>query len=75
MKMAANALVDLYAEHRGPDDSATVYIVDADNTEIADYLESKVRAIFPDAPIKRVGLNPIIGAHTGPSLAAIIHLS
>lgn len=75
MKMAANALVDLYVEHRGPDDSATIYIVDADNTEIADYLDAKLRAIFPNAPIKHSGLNPIIGAHTGPNLAAIIHLS
>ena len=75
MKMAANALVDLYSEHRNPASKEPVYIVDADNTDIADYLESKVRAIDPDITVKRCGLNPIIGAHTGPSLAAIIHFS
>ena len=75
MKMAANALVDLYCEHRDPDSKEPVYIMDADNTEIADYLESKVRAVAPDITIRRCGLNPIIGAHTGPSLAAIIHFS
>ena len=74
MKMAANALVELFDESYDPSCGETVYIVDADNPEIADYIDAKIRELYPEAPIKHTGLSPIIGAHTGPDLAAIIHI-
>ncbi len=74
MKMAANMLIDLFNESYDPESGESIYVVDADNTEIADYLEARIRETYPDAPIVRSGLTPIIGAHTGPDLAAIIHI-
>lgn len=52
-----------------------IYIIDADDAATADYLEEKIREIYPNIEIRRSGLSPIIGAHTGPGLGAIIHLA
>ena len=75
MKLAANALVECFSESYDPEAVDPIYIIDADNTEIADYLEERVHELYPDAVIRRVGLTPIIGAHTGPDMAAIVHVS
>ena len=75
MKLAANALVEYFAQSYDPASKDPIYIIDADNPDVADYLEERVLELYPDAVIRHSGLSPIIGAHTGPDLAAIIHMS
>lgn len=48
-----------------------VYIVDADTKEVADNLEKFVKIMKPSVTIRRRTLSPIIGAHTGPGMAAV----
>lgn len=72
-KAAMNQLVSLYASTREATPNERVYIIHADNNEGADYLEEAIQKCNPGCRVARVFLNPIIGAHTGPGLCAIVH--
>ena len=48
-----------------------VYIIDADAPELGDKLEQYIKTAKPDVTIRRRMLSPIIGAHTGPGMAAV----
>lgn len=51
-----------------------VYICDADNEEMGDFLEKALRArIGEDADIKRYPIGPVIGAHCGPGTVGLIY--
>ena len=50
-----------------------VAIIHADAPQRAEKLASKVRDVDPEANITIVPLGPVIGAHTGPGLAAVIY--
>ncbi len=74
-KGAMNAILELFETHFDP--TATedpVYVVDADAPELGDYLETTLLEKHPGITVHRCVLTPIIGAHTGPGLAAICHM-
>ncbi len=48
-------------------------IIHADAPELAALLAEEVKAMDPEAHISVNMLTPIIGAHTGPGLAAVIY--
>ena len=48
------------------------YIMHADAPERADFLVNQVKALDPEAVIKVRPLCPVIGAHTGPGMAAVV---
>lgn len=52
-------------------DNDAVYIIDADAPELGDKLEQFVKIAKPSVTIRRRMLSPIIGAHTGPGMAAV----
>ncbi len=72
-KAALNQLVELYDQASEKTEGERVCIVHADNDEAADYLEQEVKRLNPSCVINRVIMSPIIGCHTGPGLAAIVH--
>lgn len=76
-KGAIKALADLYTKNMilNPvnDVENCVYIVHADAPESADMLEQLVKTANPSCRITKMMLSPIIGAHTGPGMAAVIH--
>lgn len=72
-KRALNALVDYYKETGDKADGERVYIIHADSQENADYLEAKIKEINPTCSTVKMMLSPIIGAHTGPGMCAVIH--
>lgn len=74
LNSAVSLLADKYKELHDPDTETPVYIVDTDNTEGGDKLEQIISPEPRKAPIKRVSLSPIIGAHTGPELTALCFL-
>ena len=51
--------------------SEVVYVSDADNAEMADFLEEEIKRINPNAVIRRTLLSPIIGTHLGPESVLI----
>jgi len=73
-KLASNALVEYFKETYDETSDDVIYIVDADTLETGDYLKEEVLKLFPNATVRRTGLSPIIGAHTGPGMAAICHM-
>ena len=73
-KSAVRALLDHFEAHHDPDADDVVYIIDADAEDLSAALEEGVRSLCPDAVIRHAGLSPIIGAHTGPGMAAICYM-
>lgn len=70
-KLALKELAGKYAAAR--DESRNrVYIVHGDCPGHADELEQLVKAVNPQADITKMLLCPIIGAHTGPGMVAVI---
>ena len=72
-KKALNALVEYYEESSEKKEGERIYILHADSQDSADYLEEKIKEINPTSRITKMMLSPIIGAHTGPGMCAVIH--
>lgn len=73
-KLAMKALIDLFDENFDGNMDDVVYVMDADVIETGDALAAELKEKYPNLTIRRSGLSPIIGAHTGPGMAAICHL-
>ena len=72
-KQAVKAVVDEFEKHYDEHLSDPVYIIDADASETADRAEQAIREKHPVIVIRRMGLSPIIGAHTGPGMIAVCY--
>lgn len=72
-KRALNSLVDYYEAASDKKPGERVYILHADSRENAEYLEEKVKQINPQCSVTKMMLSPIIGAHTGPGMCAVVH--
>lgn len=69
-KAACSCLVEEF-KNGFADTGDVVYVIDADDAEKGEHLAAEVKALFPRAVVRRSSLSPIIGAHTGPGMAAI----
>ena len=72
-KRALNSLVEYYEAASDKKAGERVYIMHADSLENAEYLEEKVKQINPQCSVTKMMLSPIIGAHTGPGMCAVVH--
>ena len=72
-KRALNSLVDYYEAAGDKKPGERIYILHADSQENAEYLEEKVKQINPQCSVTKMMLSPIIGAHTGPGMCAVVH--
>ena len=72
-KSAARKLIELYSEHCVENDEP-VYICHCAADSTADILEEGILKITPGVTIRKMLMTPIIGAHTGPGMASIIHI-
>ncbi len=70
-KKAVLYLVDKYKELADMDDPTPIYICDADNPEMADFMEAEVKKVNPNVTVHRSRLSPIIGTHLGPESTLI----
>ena len=71
-KMAVQALFELFKEHYDEQITDTIYLCDADCKELSTLLAEELHKTFPNLEIKQTTLCPIIGAHTGPGMLAIL---
>ncbi len=72
---AVSIILDLYRENLSEEEAeGTVYLCHSFAGPQMDHLEEGIRKITPKVKICRPILCPIIGAHTGPGLMAVIHL-
>ena len=72
-KSGLKYLVKLYDRSSEKKQGETICIVHADNDSGAEYLEQAIKELNPTANISRVMLSPIIGAHTGPGMCAVVN--
>ena len=70
-KAAAHTLLKQFVSQWDGNTDDVVYVLDADDPELGDKLEAAVRKRAPQATVRRCTLCPVIGAHTGPGMAAI----
>ncbi len=76
IKTALKELALAYNTHRDPalekQYGSRVYIMHGDAEDLAVMEAGLVRQYNPDADIQIMGLSPVIGAHTGPGMVAVI---
>ena len=70
---ASSFLTELYDAAKDPSISNDVIIVHADAEHEAKAMGDRVLSVNPDAQLHICGLGPVIGAHTGPGMMAVIH--
>ncbi len=56
------------------DSKYEVFILDADNKDIADNFAEKIRNTGKDILLRRLSIGPVIGAHAGPGAVGIIFI-
>lgn len=71
-KLAIKYLVDMFKECADLSIDNTVYICGADCVADEEILKKLILDESPDANIRITSLSPIIGAHTGPDMVAVI---
>ncbi|MDO4960740.1 MAG: DegV family protein [Eubacteriales bacterium] len=74
-KQAMAEIIRLYDESSYKNDGEIVYVIHADAIECAEYLKAEVLKLNPAAQIRTVQLSPVIGAHTGPGMCAVVNFS
>lgn len=64
-------LIAKFKEEYNSDLDDVVYIAHADSQDKALQLKEEISKLFPKCEVRISGLSPIIGAHTGPGMAAV----
>ncbi len=72
-RQAFSEMLSRFKANFDPSVSKTVYISCADCIADAEKLKERVLELYPDLMVKITMLSPIIGAHTGPDMAALIY--
>ena len=73
-KQAVKDLLDRFKESADLSAGDVIYVINADAQDLAADLDKGIKALYPEAVIRHASLSPIIGAHTGPGMAAICHM-
>ena len=74
-RAALEQILDEYQKNRSQREDESVMIVHSDNETAAAFLEDGVRQIAPNARVRTTLLSPVIAAHVGPGMCALVHLS
>ncbi len=72
-RQAFSEMINRFKSNYDPSVSKTIYISCADCIPDAEKLKETILGLYPDANVKITMLSPIIGAHTGPDMAALIY--
>ena len=73
LSKAASFLTECYSGALDASISNDVVIAHADCEKEAEAARDRILSINPDAQVMICGLGPVIGAHTGPGMMAVIH--
>lgn len=73
-RRALKELADIYKKNADFSADYSVYICDSDNPKGSEALAQSIKAINPDAVIKKVFLTPIIGTHLGPDSVVLCYV-
>ena len=72
---AMQELLQSYEEQHDPDRRQQIFLLHADCPENAARLQALTLERFPQAEISLLSLGPVIGAHTGPGLLAMVYFT
>ncbi len=72
-RQAIKYLLDGFRQKFDPTIGKVVYISCADCMEDAERLKQEVLALHPEVTVRITMLSPIIGAHTGPNMMALVY--
>ncbi len=72
-RLAHKFMLDQFASNFDESYGDTVYLCCSDCMNILDEMEKQLLEMNPNLKIKKTMLSPIIGAHTGPDMVAIIY--
>lgn len=72
-KLALKHIVDCFSENFDASFGNVVYICCADCMDNAEKLKRMVLELYPKLTVRMTMLSPIIGAHTGPDMLALVH--
>lgn len=71
-KKALDFMLSKFEEEYNNDDKYEVFVLDADNKQVADDFAEKIRNTGKNVSIRRLSVGPVIGAHCGPGTVGII---
>ncbi len=71
-KKAIDYMYNKFIEEYCDDDKYELFVIDADNKDIADDFAEKLRNSGKKVSIRRLSVGPVIGAHAGPGTIGII---
>ena len=70
-KKALAFMAERFVEELG-DETANVYVIDADSPKDGDALAESLKAAFPTINVVRQPIGPVVGAHCGPGTVGLI---
>ncbi len=73
LKKAYNYIIDELKKSYEQIDDSPIMIIDADNRNAADEIEARIKEAYPNAPIWRQPIGPVIGVHAGPSTVGLVY--
>lgn len=71
-KQGYKELLERFVGTYNPSSPDPIIVIDADAPDSSELLREEVLKLYPDVQIRCLGLSPIIGAHTGPSMCALV---
>lgn len=72
-KKALSTLVEKMEQGWAPELGKQVFVAHGDNPEAVQQLRERIAERFPDAEIFTAEIGPVIGAHTGPGMLALLY--
>lgn len=71
-KKALDYMFDKFVTEYNNDPKFEIYILDADNKDVADEFAERVRNSGKEVAIRRIAIGPVVGAHSGPGTIGIV---
>lgn len=77
VKKTINIMANTFKQNYLPDNEYSIYIVDAENGNVADSLANAIRPYIKNKNVKieRLLIGPVIGTHCGPGSVGLIYYS
>lgn len=73
--LAKKCIMEEFLKDYDAESGDVIYVTDADSIENGDSMKDMISEKYPNAVIRRTGLTPIIGAHTGPGMFAVCYIA
>lgn len=73
LKRAISSIVSEMKENVVDVEKQVVYVLDADNEALGEWMKNEIETQIPGAVVQRYPIGPVIGAHCGPGTVGVIY--